>query len=100
MIFEEDRWEVLGMPSAMKLENLEKGKASNKWFKFHEDFGHVTDYCMSLKMRVDNHLQRGELTKYKKEPISSSMVEIAPPYPIKYINAIFARVDVVTKGQL
>lgn len=54
----------------MKLENLERRKASNKWYEFYEDLVHMADDCMSLKVTVDNHLQRGELFKYKEESIS------------------------------
>lgn len=46
----------MGNATAMKVENLDKHKASGKGFDFREDHGPLTNDCMSLKFRVDNHL--------------------------------------------
>lgn len=55
MIFKEVRRDVLGTPSTVKPENFKNRKVSNKWCHFYEDYGHLTDECISLKIRVDNH---------------------------------------------
>lgn len=49
-IFKKVGKNTLGMPSAMKVDNLEKRKALNKWYIFHEDFGHVIEDYISLKV--------------------------------------------------
>lgn len=47
---------VLGTPSIMKTNNLENRKASNKWFTFYEDYEHLIEDCISLKVWVDNQI--------------------------------------------
>lgn len=99
VIFKEVEGEILGTPSAMKNESLAKRKASNKWCDFYEDYGHLIKDFIWLKVRVDNHLQRCELTKYKKNISSSALVVATVPHQVEYINALFVRVDTVTKGR-
>lgn len=53
-----------------------------------------------MKVRVDNHLQKGDLAKYKKEHPSATMVMTTTPWLIKYINVVFVRVDAITEGQI
>lgn len=79
----------------MKPRNIKRRKASEKWCDFHED---LTNDCLSLKVRVDRHHQKGEPTEYKKEQSYSVMVVSVVPGPIKYINMAFTRVNAVTKG--
>lgn len=82
----------------MKDENTEKQKTSYKWCNFQKDYGNLIEDCISFKVYMDNHLQWGELTKYSKD--SSSILAVAPtPYQMKHNNAVFARVDAITKGR-
>lgn len=69
-LFMEVGQDVLGAPSTMRTNNLAKRKASNRWCVFHEDFGHLIKDCISLKVYVDNHIQKGKSSKHKKEPSS------------------------------
>lgn len=55
---------------------------------------------ISLKELVDNHMQKGELSKYRKIFTSTVMVAIAIPRHTRYINVVFTRVDVVNKGNI
>lgn len=75
-------------------------KASNDWYDSHEYYDHVTNDFMSMKVRINNHLRSGEISKYKKETSSTTMVLAATSHPIKYINAIFSWVDTITKRRL
>lgn len=83
----------------MKTYNLEKIKALNKWYAFHENYGHLIEDCISMKVRVDNHMQKGELSKYMKESSSTAVVETIASRQTRYINIVFTRVDVFTRGQ-
>lgn len=66
-IFGEVGWDVLGTPLVMMTYNLEKNKTLNNWYIFHEDYSQLIEDCISLQVRVDNHMQKGELSKYMKE---------------------------------
>lgn len=59
-------------------------KALNKWCDFHEDYGHLNDDFMSLKVRVDNHIQKGNLAKYRKEQPSITL-----PCTIRWYSLIY-----------
>lgn len=78
-IFKEVGRDILGTPSVMRTNYLEKGKRQTKWCIFHEDYGHLVEDCISLKVRVDYHMQKGELSKYKKGFTSNAVVVIAAP---------------------
>lgn len=44
-------------------------------------------------------MQKGELSKYKKDTSSTTMVTTSALKKTQYINVVFARVDTVTRGQ-
>lgn len=50
-------------------------KTSDKLCTFHEDYGHLIEDCIYLKVRVDTQMQWGELSKYM-EDTSSIIVEL------------------------
>lgn len=97
-IFKELGREIHGTPSMMKPEIVDKCKAVGKWCEFHEDYEHLTNNCLSLRARVDERIKKGELSKYKKNQAPDALVILKVPKPVKYINSVFTRVDVVTKS--
>lgn len=51
------------------------------------------------KVRVDNQIQKGKLSKYRIDSATTVVVIELAPRQTWYINTIFYRVDVVTRGQ-
>lgn len=98
-IVKEVIWDVPGTPLVMRTDNLEKIRGSNKWYILHEDFGNLVEDYISFKVQDDNYMQRGEFSKYRKEPFPSIVVLTPALWQTKYINVVFVRADVVTKGR-
>ena len=37
----------------------------SKYYKFHKDYGHDTNKCVTLEDEIESLIKRGRLTKYK-----------------------------------
>ncbi|CAL9012804.1 unnamed protein product [Prunus brigantina] len=59
----------------------------NKMCAHHNDFGHTTDDCQSLKYHVETMLRKGMLSQYPAEPENRASEEDAP----SACNAIMGR---------
>ncbi|XP_038716751.1 uncharacterized protein LOC120010118 [Tripterygium wilfordii] len=69
---------------------------TSKWCEFHNDYGHTTDNCFTLKKEVIQLLKKGYLRDLLSERGKAAMSqaerreeEQKPPPPEKMINVIF-----------
>ncbi|XP_010424166.1 PREDICTED: uncharacterized protein LOC104709214 [Camelina sativa] len=83
-----------------KMKALENRRDTSKWCEFHNDHGHKTKDCISLKMEVNELLKKGHLREYlldkthnhmdgeSNKQIAIANAPILPPKHDRVINVI------------
>ncbi|XP_056685681.1 uncharacterized protein [Spinacia oleracea] len=56
---DDEKWKL---PDKLRSNPLRRNK--NKWCEFHDDFGHTTEECNSLKDNIEDLIRRGYLKQY------------------------------------
>ncbi|KAF5202894.1 hypothetical protein FRX31_007519, partial [Thalictrum thalictroides] len=66
------------------------------WCAFHDDYGHITENCRSLRARIQRLVERGLLDKYKLDKGVKQTLAITTH---NVIHACHARVDCLSRNQ-
>lgn len=90
--------EELGVPRPMTISRAQR-TAPDQFCKFHEDYGHKTQDCQSLKNRLQNRFDKGLFQHLVKSPPTSSKKAHVAATSKGYIATIFAKVDNVSNTQ-
>lgn len=56
---------ILRQPLKMQTPSHKRNK--EHYYKYHEDYGHQTDYCNNLKREIEMCVQNGQLSRFMKD---------------------------------
>ncbi|XP_074352419.1 uncharacterized protein LOC141691579 [Apium graveolens] len=96
----EPEWTPLNRPRADILQEVKgrsfypkpllappENRARDKHGGYHEDHGHTTENCFSLKMFIDDQIKRGNMSKYLQR--RSNDKDMAPGSGKNVVNVVF-----------
>ncbi|XP_074355835.1 uncharacterized protein LOC141695492 [Apium graveolens] len=64
-----------------------ENRARDKHCGYHEDHGHTTEYCFSLKMFIEDHIKKGNMNQYLQR--RSNDKDRAPGSGKNVVNVVF-----------
>ena len=79
----------------------QRSRNTNRFYKFHDDYGHDTEDCFELKREIERLIEIGALRKFTTPPKESqpNTIKEVPPVANPKTKAVLGRIHVITGGE-